>query len=159
VVRVGKVRYIGASAMFAWQFAKALYTADQNGWARFVSMQSHYNLIYREEEREMLARKPSEPGETARALADVVTKQRYDRADNVSIVHRVSDLAEARGVPMTQVALAWMLAKPLVTAPIIGATKPHHLEDAVAALALRLTPEEVQRLEEAYQPHPVIGFS
>jgi len=181
VIRAGKARYIGASAMYAWQFAKAQFSADLHGWTRFVSMQPHYNLIYREEEREMLplcqdqkiavipfstlargwlARKPlSEQNETMRAQADAVTKQRYDREDNVTIVQRVSELAEARGLPMAQVALAWMLAKPIVTAPIIGATKPHHLEDAVAALSVRLTPEEVQQLEEAYQPHPIIGFS
>ena len=181
VIRAGKARYIGASAMYAWQFAKAQFSADLHGWTRFVSMQPHYNLIYREEEREMLplcqdqkiavipfstlargwlARKPlSEQNETMRAQADAVTKQRYDREDNVTIVQRVSELAEARGLPMAQVALAWMLAKPIVTAPIIGATKPHHLEDAVAALSVRLAPEEVQQLEEAYQPHPIIGFS
>lgn len=181
VVRAGKARYIGGSAMFAWQFAKALYTADLHGWTRFVSMQPHYNLIYREEEREMLplcqdqkiavipfsplargwlARKPSsEQNETLRAQADALTKQRYDREDNVTIVQRVSDLAEARGLPMAQVALAWMLSKPVVTAPIIGATKPHHLEDAIAALSVQLTPEEIQQLEEAYRPHPIIGFS
>jgi 1-deoxyxylulose-5-phosphate synthase len=181
VVRAGKARYIGGSAMFAWQFAQALYTADLHGWTRFVSMQPHYNLIYREEEREMLplcqdqkiavipfsplargwlARKPSpEQNETLRAQADAVTKQRYDREDNVAIVQRVSELAEARGLPMAQVALAWMLSKPIVTAPIIGATKPHHLEDAIAALSVRLTSEEVQLLEDPYRPHPIIGFS
>ncbi len=181
VVRAGKARYIGGSAMFAWQFAKALYTADLHGWTRFVSMQPHYNLIYREDEREMLplcqdqqiavipfsplargwlARKPSlEQNETLRAQVDAVTKQRYDREDNVAIVQRVSELAAAHGLPMAQVALAWMLSKPFVTAPIIGATKPNHLEDAAAALSVRLTPEEVQQLEEAYLPHPVIGFS
>jgi aryl-alcohol dehydrogenase-like predicted oxidoreductase len=181
VVRAGKARYIGGSAMFAWQFAKALYTADLHGWMRFVSMQPHYNLLYREEEREMLplcqdqqiavipfsplargwlARKPSsEPNETLRAQADAVTKQRYDRADNVAIVQRVSELAAARGLPMAQIALAWMLSKLLITAPIIGATRPHHLEDAVAALSVRLTSEEIQQLEGAYQPHPIIGFS
>lgn len=181
VVRAGKARYIGGSAMFAWQFAKALYTADLHGWTRFVSMQPHYNLIYREEEREMLplchdqkiavipfsplargwlARKPSsEQNETLRAQADALTKQRYDREDNVTIVQRVSDLAETRGLPMAQVALAWMLSKPIVTSPIIGATKPHHLEDAIAALSVQLAPDEIQQLEEAYRPHPIIGFS
>lgn len=181
VIRAGKARYIGGSAMFAWQFAKALYTSELHGWTRFVSMQPHYNLLYREEEREMLplcqdqkiavipfsplargwlARKPSpEQNETLRAQADAITKQRYDREDNVAIVQRVSELAEARGLPMAQVALAWMLSKPIVTAPIIGATKPHHLDDAIAALSVKLSPEEVQQLEEAYQPHPIIGFS
>jgi len=181
VVRAGKARYIGGSAMFAWQFAQALYTADLHGWTRFVSMQPHYNLLYREEEREMLplcqdqkiavipfsplargwlARKPSpEQNETLRAQADTVTKQRYDREDNMTIVQRVSELAEARGLPMAQVALAWMLSKPIVTSPIIGATKPHHLDDAIAALSVQLMPDEIKRLEEVYQPHPVIGFS
>ena len=165
VVRAGKARYIGASAMYAWQFAKALYTADLHGWTRFVSMQPHYNLIYREEEREMLplcqdqkiavipfsplARGLADPQTVARtkrnprAQTDAVRKQRYDREDNVAIVQRVSEVAEARGLPMAQVALAWMLSKPVVTAPIIGATKPHHLEDAVAALSVQLTPEEI----------------
>jgi 1-deoxyxylulose-5-phosphate synthase len=186
VVRSGKARYIGASAMHAWQFAKAQNTADLHGWTRFVSMQPHYNLIYREDEREMLplcqdqhiavipfsplargwlTRKPSEekassmPVETLRAQSDALTKQRYEREDNVAIVQRVSEVAEARGLPMAQVALAWVLSKPIVTAPIIGATKPHHLEDAVAALSINLTPEEIQQLEGAYQPHPIIGFS
>ena len=181
VVRAGKARYIGGSAMFAWQFAKALYTSDLHGWTRFVSMQPHYNLIYREEEREMLplcadqgigvipfsplargwlARKPSlEHNETVRAQTDALNKQRYDREDNVEIVQRLSDLSDARGLPMAQLAMAWMLAKPIVASPIIGATKPHHLEDAIAALSVRLSPEEMQSLEEAYRPHPVIGFS
>jgi aryl-alcohol dehydrogenase-like predicted oxidoreductase len=178
VVRAGKTRYIGGSAMYAWQFAKALYTSDLHGWARFVSMQPHYNLIYREEEREMiplcqdqkiavipfsplargwLGRMPTE--ETLRGENDALIKERYDRQDNMTIIQRVSDLAEKRGVPMAQVALAWMLSKPAVTAPIIGATKPHHLEDAIAALSVQLTPDEIQHLEEAYQPHPIIGFS
>jgi len=181
VVRAGKARYIGASAMYAWQFAKALYTAELHGWTRFVSMQPHYNLLYREEEREMLplcqdqkiavipfsplargwlARKPSpEQNETLRAQTDALTKQRYDREDNVAIVQQVSEVAEARGISMAQVALAWVLSKQVVTAPIIGATKPYHLEDAIAALSVQLTPEEIQQLEEAYQPHPIIGFS
>ena len=178
VVRAGKARYIGGSAMYAWQFAKALFTSDLHGWARFVSMQPHYNLIYREEEREMiplcqdqkiavipfsplargwLARKPTE--ETQRGQNDALIKERYDRQENITIIQRVSDLAEKRGVPMAQVALAWMLSKPLITAPIIGATKPHHLEDAIAALSVQLTPDEIKHLEEAYQPHPVIGYS
>ena len=180
VVRAGKARYIGASSMYAWQFAKALYTADLHGWTRFVSMQPHYNLIYREEEREMLplcqdqkiavipcsplakgllTRKPSkEQNETLRAQTDAIGKRLYSDED-LTIAQRVSDVAEARGLPMAQVALAWMLSKPVVTAPIIGATKPHHLDDAVAALSVQLTPDEIHHLEEAYQPHPVIGFS
>jgi 1-deoxyxylulose-5-phosphate synthase len=181
VVRAGKARYIGASAMYAWQFAKALFTAELHGWTRFVSMQPHYNLIYREEEREMLplcqdqkiavipfsplargvlARKPlPDQNETQRALSDDLIKSRYDREDNAPILERVSAVAEARGLPMAQVALAWMLSKPVVTAPIIGATRPNHLEDAIAALSVQLTPEELRLLEEAYRPHPVIGFS
>jgi aryl-alcohol dehydrogenase-like predicted oxidoreductase len=180
VVRAGKARYIGASAMYAWQFAKALYTADLHGWTRFVSMQPHYNLIYREEEREMLplcqdqkmavipysplakgllTRKPSkERNETLRAQTDAVGKRLY-KEDDLTVAQRVFDVAEARGLPMAQVALAWMLTKPVVTAPIIGATKPHHLEDAIAALSVQLTPDEIHHLEEAYQPHPVLGYA
>jgi aryl-alcohol dehydrogenase-like predicted oxidoreductase len=167
--------------MYAWQFAKALYTADLHGWTRFVSMQPHYNLIYREEEREMLplcqdqkiavipfsplargmlTRKPSkEQNETLRAQTDALAKTRYTQEDNVAIVQRVSELAEARGLPMAQVALAWMLAKPVIAAPIIGATKPHHLEDASAALSVELSPDEIRHLEEAYRPHPIIGYT
>jgi aryl-alcohol dehydrogenase-like predicted oxidoreductase len=180
VVRAGKARYIGASSMYAWQFAKALYTSDLHGWARFVSMQPYYNLLYREEEREMLplcqdqkiavipwsplargrlTRKPSAgQNETYRAQTDAFGKSLYS-ADDLKVAQRVSAVAEARGLPMAQVALAWMLAQPVITAPIIGATKPHHLEDAVAALSVQLTPDEIRHLEEAYQPHPVLGFS
>ena len=180
VVQAGKARYIGASSMYAWQFAKALYTSDLHGWTRFVSMQPHYNLAYREEEREMLnlcqdqkiavipwsplakgilARKPSkERNETLRAQTDAIGKRFYSDED-FTIAQRVSDVAEARGLPMAQVALAWMLSKPVVTAPIIGATKPHHLDDAVAAVSVQLTPDEIRHLEEAYQPHPVLGYS
>jgi 1-deoxyxylulose-5-phosphate synthase len=180
VVRSGKARYIGASSMYAWQFTKALFTSDVHGWARFVSMQPHYNLIYREEEREMLplcldqkiavipwsplargwlTRKPSkERNETMRAQTDLFSRHLYTDEDT-KIAQRVSDVAEARSLPMAQVALAWMLSKPVITAPIIGATKPQHLEDAVAALDVKLTPQEIQLLEEAYQPHPVLGFS
>jgi aryl-alcohol dehydrogenase-like predicted oxidoreductase len=180
LVRAGKARYIGASSMYAWQFAQALYTSDLHGWARFVSMQPHYNLIYREEEREMLplcqdqkiavipwaplakgrlTRKPSkEQGETLRAQTDRIGKSFYSDKD-LQIAQRVSDVAEARGLPMAQVALAWMLSKPVITAPIVGATKPHHLDDAVAAISVQLTPDEIRHLEEAYQPHPVIGFA
>jgi 1-deoxyxylulose-5-phosphate synthase len=179
VVRAGKARYIGASAMYAWQFAKALFTADLHGWTRFVSMQNHYNLIYREDEREMLplcqdqkiavipfsplargvlARKPTkDQKDTLRYQSDALAKSRYAQEDNMTTVERVSELAEARGLPMAQVALAWMLSKPVVTTPIIGATKPHHLEDAIATLSVHLTPDEIQHLEEPYRPHPVIG--
>jgi aryl-alcohol dehydrogenase-like predicted oxidoreductase len=180
VVQAGKARYIGASSMYAWQFAKALYTSDLHGWTCFVSMQPHYNLIYREEEREMLplcqdqkiavipwsplakgrlARKPSEErNETLRAQTDGIGKRLYSDVD-LTIAQRVNDVAEARGIPMAQVSLAWMLFKSIITAPIIGATKPHHLDDAVAALSVHLTSEEIQHLEEAYQPHPILGFS
>ncbi len=180
VVRAGKARYIGASSMYAWQFAKALYTSDLHSWARFVSMQPHYNLIYREEEREMLplcqdqkiavipwsplakgrlARKPSkEQNETQRAQTDAFGKSLYSDED-LAIAQRVSDVADARGLPMAQVAIAWMLSKSVITAPIVGATRPHHLDDAVAALSVQLTAEEIQLLEEAYQPHPILGFS
>jgi aryl-alcohol dehydrogenase-like predicted oxidoreductase len=181
LVRAGKVRYIGASAMFAWQFAKAQYSADLHGWTRFVSMQNHYNLIYREDERELLplcqdqgvgvipfsplargvlAREPSkEREETLRYQTDSLAKSRYSQEDNLTTVERVSEVANAHGVTMAQVALAWMLSKPIVTAPIIGATKPHHLEDAVAALSVQLSQDEITRLEEPYRPHPVIGHA
>ena len=180
VVRAGKARYIGASAMYAWQFAKTLFTADLHGWTRFVSMQPHYNLIYREEEREMLklcadqkigvipyspvakgllTRKPNkERNETLRAQTDDVGRRMYTEAD-LTIAQRVSDVADARGVPMAQIAMAWVLANPVVTAPIIGATKPHHFDDAVAALSIALTPDEVRHLEEAYPPHTVLGYA
>jgi aryl-alcohol dehydrogenase-like predicted oxidoreductase len=181
IVRAGKARYIGASAMYAWQFAKAQYTADLHGWTRFVSMQNHYNLIYREDERELLpfcvdqgvgaipfsplargvlARKPTkEQNDTARYQSDGLVKSRYAQEDNLTTVERVSDLAEARGLPMAQVALAWMLSKPVVSAPIIGATKPQHLEDAIASISVQLTPDEVQHLEEPYRPHPIIAHT
>jgi 1-deoxyxylulose-5-phosphate synthase len=180
VVRAGKARYIGASSMYAWQFSRALYSSDLHGWARFISMQPHYNLLYREEEREMLplcqdqkvavipwsplargvlTRKPTkERNETLRAQTDGFAKYLYSDED-LSIVQRVSDLAEVRALPMAQIALAWLLSKPAITSPIIGATKPHHLEDAVAALSVKLSPEEIQRLEEAYRPHPVRGHT
>jgi 1-deoxyxylulose-5-phosphate synthase len=181
VVRMGKARYIGASSMYAWQFAQALYTADLNGWTRFVSMQPHYNLVYREEEREMLplcqdqkigvipwsplarglltGKRVKDGGETERARTDGFSKVLYTRDDDFKIADRVSEVAHTRGVPDAQVALAWMLAKPLITAPIIGATKMHHLDDAVAALSVRLSEQEIGELEELYQPHPVLGHS
>jgi aryl-alcohol dehydrogenase-like predicted oxidoreductase len=181
VVRAGKARYIGASSMYAWQFAKALYTSDLHGWARFVSMQPHYNLVYREEEREMLplcldqhiavipwsplargllTRKPTvERNETLRAQTDAFGKMLYTREDDLAIAQRVSDVAEKRGIPMAQVALAWMLYKPFITAPIIGATKIEHLDDAVAALSVKLSAEELQQLEAGYQVHPTLGFA
>ncbi len=181
VVRMGKARYIGASSMYAWQFTKALYTADLHGWTRFVSMQPHYNLIYREEEREMLplcqdqkigvipwsplarglltGNRVKGGGETERARTDGFGKRLYTRDEDFVIANRVSEVAQARGIPAAQVALAWMLSKPAITAPIIGATKMQHLEDAVAATAVSLTAEEIQRLEELYQPHPILGYS
>jgi aryl-alcohol dehydrogenase (NADP+) len=179
VVKAGKVRYIGASSMYAWQFAKALYLADLHGWTRFVSMQNHYNLLNREEEREMLplcrdqgiAVLPWSPlargrltrpwdETTERSATDEFGKTLYDTAasDRV-VVERVAEIAAERGVPMAQVALAWVLRRPGITSPIIGATKPQHLTDAVAALELQLTDEECRRLEEPYVPHPVVGFA
>lgn len=179
VVKAGKARYIGASSMYSWQFAKAQYTADRHGWTRFVSMQPHYNLVYREEEREMLpfcadqnmavipwsplARglltggRSKERNETERARTDAFGKSLYSEAD-FTIADRVTDIAEQRGIPAAQVALAWMLTKPVITAPIIGASKPGHIEDAVGALSVKLTEDEVAHLEELYHPHPVLGM-
>lgn len=183
LVKVGKTRYIGASSMYAWQFAQSLYLADKHGWTRFVSMQNHYNLLYREEEREMmglcaaegigvipwspmargrLTRPWDDSNEsTERARTDEFGKTLYTQAveSDKQVVERVGEVAEKRGVPRAQVALAWMLSKPVVTAPIIGASKPHHIEDAVAALDLKLSDEEISRLEEPYVPHDVAGFS
>jgi aryl-alcohol dehydrogenase-like predicted oxidoreductase len=180
VVKSGKVRHIGASSMHAWQFTKALYLANLHGWTRFVSMQDHYNLLYREEEREMiplcqsegigvipwspLARgrlaRPWQSELTKRYETDQFGKSMYSHTEEVDrrVVDRLGEVAERRGIPRAQLALAWLLSKP-VTAPIVGATKPRHLEDAVAALTLRLTPEEIASLEEPYTPHPVLGFS
>ena len=181
VVKSGKVRYIGASSMFAWQFAKALYLADRQGWTRFVSMQNHYNLLYREEEREMmplceaeqigvipwsplargrLARPWSEKDATSRARTDEVGWKLYRPTEDAdrAIVEKVIAIAGNRGVPPAQIALAWMLAKPYVTSPIIGATKPQHLEDAVAALDLHLSADEIRELEAPYVPHATAGF-
>jgi aryl-alcohol dehydrogenase-like predicted oxidoreductase len=181
IVRMGKARYIGASSMYAWQFAKALYTSDLHGWTRFVSMQPHYNLVYREEEREMLplcqdqkigvipwsplarglltGKRVKDGGETARARTDGFAKMLYTRQDDFEIAERVTGVAGGRGLPNAQIALAWMLSKPVITAPIIGATKLNHLEDAVAALSVKLSEDEIRQLEESYQPHPVLGFS
>lgn len=177
VVKAGKARYIGASSMYAWQFAQALYLADLNGWTRFVSMQNHYNLLYREEEREMLPLcanqeigvipwSPLARGRltrdwdesTERAQTDEFGKTLYMPSDQ-QIVERVAAVAEKRGVPKAQVALAWVLSKTVITAPIIGASKPHHLDDAVEALKLKLSREEIKTLEETYVPHQVAGFS
>lgn len=180
LIKMGKARYIGASSMFAWQFAKSLYAADARGWTRFASMQNHLNLLYREEEREMLplcaaegigvipwspmargrltrdwseTTRRSETDEYARTLYSVTEES--DR----KVVERVAEVAKARGVSRAQIALAWVLSKPAVTAPIIGASKPHHLTDAVAAVSLKLSAEEIALLEEPYVPHKAAGFS
>jgi aryl-alcohol dehydrogenase (NADP+) len=182
VVISGKALYIGASSMFAWQFAKMLYTADRLGLTRFVSMQNHYNLVYREEEREMnplcraegvgiipwspLARgflagnrRKEDLGDTIRAKTDEYAQQLYYDDSDFEVVNRVTQIANKRGIPNAQVALAWLLHQPGVTAPIIGASKPHHLEDAVAALHVKLEPEELKALEETYRPHSIRGHS
>jgi aryl-alcohol dehydrogenase-like predicted oxidoreductase len=182
VVKAGKVRYLGASSMHAWQFCKALYLADQHGWTRFVTMQNHYNLLYREEEREMLGLCAAEgigvlpwsplargrltrdweaQQATERATSDEFGKTLYAATQEADkrVIDRVGEIAAARGLPRAQIALAWILSKPVVTAPIVGATKPHHLEDAVGALAVELSTEEIQRLEEPYVPHAVAGFT
>jgi aryl-alcohol dehydrogenase-like predicted oxidoreductase len=181
VVRAGKARYLGASSMWAWQFSKALYTSEKHGWSRFVTMQPHYNLIFREEEREMLplcldqgvgvipwsplARgklaRPWDAEATKRSETDGYAKNLYAKTAEADkrVVDRLGELAAARGVPRAQLALAWLLSKPAVTAPIVGATKPHHLDDAVAAVSLKLTADEIKSLEEPYVPHPVMGLS
>lgn len=178
VVKAGKARYIGASAMFAWQFLKALYVAEKHGWTRFVTMQNHYNLIYREEEREMLplcsaekiavipysplagGRLTKDPKvKTHRSETDQVLKFKYDASADTDrlIINQVAAIAENHGVPRAQIALAWLFHKKPVTAPIVGATKISHLEDAVAALSIKLAPEEIASLEEPYVPHRVVG--
>ena len=180
VVKAGKALYVGASSMFAWQFAKMLNTSDRLGLARFVTMQNHYNLIYREEEREMIPlcrdqgiglipwsplargflagnRRRQDKGETTRARSDAFAHQLYYADDDFKVVERVTEIALKRGVPNAQVALAWLLAKPGVTAPIVGASKPNHLADAFAALELKLDVDEIKALEEPYRPHPVLG--
>ena len=181
VVKSGKARYIGASSMFSWQFAKTLYLADKHGWTRFVSMQNHYNLLYREEEREMmglceaegigwlpwspLARgrlaRPWKSETTSRSETDKFQKVLYGGTEESDhrVVDELAKMATEKSLPMATVALAWMLTKPVVTSPIVGASKANHLEDAVRALGVKLTSEEVQRLEGAYVPHPVLGFS
>jgi aryl-alcohol dehydrogenase-like predicted oxidoreductase len=176
VVQAGKALYIGASSMWAWQFAKAQHVAEQNGWTRFVTMQNHYNLVYREEEREMLPLcldqrvgvipwSPLARGLLTRDI-DTTTDRRetdefgrtlYATADS-AIIDRVAEIAAERGVSRAQVALAWVSKHPAVSAPIVGATKPHHLDDAIASLQLHLTDDEIRRLEEPYTPQPVSGF-
>jgi aryl-alcohol dehydrogenase (NADP+) len=180
IVRSGRARYVGASSMYAWQFAKAQYTADLHGWTRFVSMQNHYNMIYREEEREMIpfcidqgvglipwsplargflaGRRPRETkGDTPRARTDTYAHSMYYRDDDYDVVDRLIEVAERAGAKPAQVALAWLLQRPGVTAPIIGASKMSHLEDAVAALDIKLGEEDVKALEEPYKPHPILG--
>jgi 1-deoxyxylulose-5-phosphate synthase len=180
VVRTGKARYIGASSRYAWKFAKAQRTAERHGWTEFASMQNHYNLIYREEEREMipqcldqgigvlpwsplargwLAGTRTRAGErrTTRAETDAYAEELYGRPEDFDVIDRLAELADERDVPPAQVALAWLLHRPGVTAPIVGATKLEHLEDALAATQLALTHDEIARLEELYRPHPVRG--
>ncbi len=180
IVKAGKARYIGASSMYSWQFAKALYLADLHGWTRFVSMQNHYNLIYREEEREMmplceeegigvipwspLARgrlaRPSDAENTKRLETDQFGKTMYASTEEADrkVIDKVTELAKEKGVAQASLAIAWMLTKPFVDSPIVGATKPNHLSDAVAALDIKLSGDEVKQLEELYLPHPVLGF-
>ena len=182
-VRAGKVLHIGASSMFAWQLAKMLHASDRLGLARFVTMQNHWNLVYREEEREVnplcrdegLGLLPWSPlargflagnrttvkgeGETSRAKTDDFAHKMYYEESDFAVVGRVSEVAKARGVSNARVALAWLLHQPGVTAPIIGASKPHHLDDALAAVELKLEPAELTSLEEPYRPHPVLGHS
>ncbi len=178
VVRAGKALYVGASSMWAWQLAKMLSLAGQRGWPRFVTMQNHYNLLYREEEREMiplcrtegigvipwsplargrLARSPQ--AGTVRSKTDEYAKSLYGgtAAADDKVITRVQDMAAAKGVPPARIGLAWLLHKPAVTAPIVGASKPQHIEDAVGALSIKLTTEEIKALEESYVPHPVLG--
>jgi 1-deoxyxylulose-5-phosphate synthase len=182
VVQAGKARYLGASSMFAWQFAKAQQVAERHGWTRFISMQNHYNLLYREEEREMmplcadqgiavlpysplargmLAGNRTRQGErrTARAGDDPLSDERYRAAADFDVVDRLTEVAAEREVPPAQLALAWLLSRPGVTAPIVGATRLGHISDALAAAELTLTEHETGRLEEPYIPHPVLGHS
>ena len=181
VMKSGKVRYIGASSMFAWQFCKALYLADLHSWTRFVSMQPHYNLLNREEEREMLplclaegigvlpwsplargrlARAWETQPSTVRGQTDEYGKKLYSATEELDkpVIDRVGEIAKARDIPRAQIALAWLLHKPAVTAPIVGATKSHHLEDAVAAVDVKLSDAEIKDLEAPYVTHPIAGF-
>ena len=182
VVKTGKALYLGASSMYAWQFAGMLHKADQLGLARFITMQNHYNLIYREEEREMIPlcrhegvglipwsplargflagnRRREDKGETPRAKTDDYAHQMYYQDSDFAVVDRVSEIARRRGIPNMQVALAWVLAQPGVTAPIIGASKLRHLEEAVGALDIKLDGAELKALAEPYRPHPVLGHA
>ncbi|MCP5096901.1 MAG: aldo/keto reductase, partial [Chloroflexi bacterium] len=182
VVKAGKALYIGASSMYAWQFAKAQYTADLNGWTRFATMQNHMNLVYREEEREMLPfcidqgvgvipwsplargflagnRKTREDQPTKRGKSDDFAQLMYYQPEDYEVVDRLVEIAEQHGKSPAQIALAWLLHKPGITAPIIGASKMRHLEEAVTAVDIKLTTAEIERLEEPYQPHPILGHS
>jgi aryl-alcohol dehydrogenase-like predicted oxidoreductase len=181
VVRAGKALYIGASSLYAWQFLKMLQTSERNGWSRFITMQNHYNLVYREEEREMIPlcleegvglipwsplargflagnRNAESRGETIRAKTDDFAQRLYYRPSDFTVVDRLTEIATKRGVQNSQVALAWILAKPGVSAPIIGASKMAHLDQAIEALNIRLDESEMKALEEPYEPHPVLGF-
>ncbi|MEM5382756.1 aldo/keto reductase [Paraburkholderia phymatum] len=179
VVKAGKARYIGASSMFAWQFAKALHVAERNGWTRFVTMQNHLNLLYREEEREMLPLcadegigvipwSPLARGRLTRDWSEATERQKtdgfgtslYDKTADADrrVIEAVAKVAAARGIPRAQVALAWVIGKAGVSAPIVGASKPHHLDDAIAALGVKLTADELASLEAPYVPHDVVGF-
>jgi 1-deoxyxylulose-5-phosphate synthase len=188
VVKAGKALYIGASSMYAWQFQKMLHVSDTHGYARFVTMQNHYNLVYREEEREMIplckaegiglipwsplargflagnrsratddTQSKKDQGETLRSKTDDFAHNLYYRESDFTVVDRITEIAQKRGVNNAQVALAWMLSKPEVSAPIIGASKMSHLEDALKALEIKLDPEEIKALEEPYEPHPILG--
>ena len=179
VVKAGKARYIGASAMYAWQFQRALHVAEKNGWTRFVSMQNHYNLIYREEEREMMplcaeekiavtpysplasGRLARDTSETSQRLeTDPIAKRKYDATadSDKMVIERVAEVAEKHSVPLAHITLAWMLSKAPVVAPVIGATKIPHLESAVESLSVQLTADEIVYLEEPYVPHPIVGL-
>lgn len=181
VVKAGKALYIGASSMLAWQFAKCLYVSEKNGWTRFISMQNHMNLIYREEEREMMSlcveegigmtpwsplargrvtRPWAAQADTGRGASDNYSKMLYTKTEEADrrVVDAIEGVAKERGVPMAQVALAWLLQKPAVASPVVGATKPEQLLDAAAAVSLKLTPEEMVRLEEPYIPHAIAGL-
>jgi aryl-alcohol dehydrogenase (NADP+) len=182
VVRAGKARYIGASSMFTWQFMKALHVSEMNGWSKFISMQNHYNLVYREEEREMIPlcvdqgiglipwspmargffagdRKRGGGGETTRAKSDPFADELYFREEDFKVAERAQEIAKERGVSASQIALAWVLNKPHIAAPIIGSSKEAHLDEAISALDIKLSDQEIKRLEESYQPHPVLGHS
>ena len=180
LVRAGKVRYLGASSMAAWQFSKALYTSREHGWHRFVSMQNHYNLVYREEEREMIPlcldqgvavlpwsplargflagnRKPGNEESTIRAKSDPIAKRMYREEYDFAVAEAVAAVARQRGVTPAQIACAWILQAPGVTAPIVGATKANHLKELIASVDISLSKEEIEALEKPYRPHPVLG--